>query len=57
MEPDLIKNQSQEIRKLILSTIVKAKGGHLGRPFRKSIFLATLYFHVLRFPPKPFRIL
>lgn len=52
MEPDLIKMKSKEIRKLILSTIVKAKGGHAGASLSEVDILATLYFHVLRISPE-----
>ena len=47
-----INRKSQEIRKSIISMIVKAGGGHLGCSFSEVEILAVLFYKVLNFSPE-----
>jgi transketolase len=47
-----IKMVSANIRRSIVSTIVQARGGHLGSSLSETDILAVLFFHTLNFSPK-----
>jgi transketolase len=47
MDPYLLEKQANEIRKLIVKTITKARGGHIGTSLSETDILTVLYFHTL----------
>ena len=47
-----IKGKSIEIKRNIISMIVKAKGGHVGCSLSEADILAVLFFHTLNFSPE-----
>ena len=47
-----IKQKSNEIKRNIISMIVKAQGGHVGCSLSEADILAVLFFHTLNFSPE-----
>jgi transketolase len=47
-----INQKANEIRKSVVSMIVKAKGGHLGCSLSEADILTVLFFHTLNFSPE-----
>ena len=47
-----INQKANEIRKNVVSMIVKAKGGHVGCSLSEVDILAVLFFHTLNFSPE-----
>jgi len=47
-----IKEKANEIRRNIISMIIKAKGGHLGCSLSAADILAVLFFQTLKFSPE-----
>jgi transketolase len=47
-----IDRKANEIRRNIVSMIVKARGGHLGSSLSEADILAVLFFHILNFSPE-----
>jgi transketolase len=47
-----IEKKANEIRKSIVSMIVKAQGGHVGCSLSEADILAVLFFHVLNLSPE-----
>jgi transketolase len=47
-----LQNKANEIRRMILRMITRAKGGHLGASLSEADILTALFFHTLRFSPE-----
>ena len=47
-----INQKENEIRKSIVSMIIKAKGGHIGCSLSEVDILTVLFFHILNFSPE-----
>jgi transketolase len=47
-----LQNKANEIRRMILRMITRAKGGHVGASLSEADILAALFFHALRLSPE-----
>jgi len=52
MEELAINQKANEIKRNIVSMIVKARGGHIGCSLSEADILAVLFFHTLNFSPE-----
>jgi transketolase len=43
--------KTNEIRRMVLQTVSRARGGHVGSSLSELEILATLYFHIMRISP------
>lgn len=50
-----LETKAIEIKRLIVATITKAKGGHIGTSLSETDILTALYFHTLNITPANFR--
>ena len=47
-----LQHKANEIRRNIISMIVKAKGGHVGCSLSEADILTVLFFYTMRFSPE-----